>query len=84
MRDPPRVALVHDWLDTWGGAENVLGELLHLYPRADLYTLVDFMPPGPRRLLGAPRANLMAAASPARAHLVPLRPAADARRGGAV
>lgn len=57
MRDPPRVALVHDWLDTWGGAENVLGELLHLYPRADLYTLVDFMAPGPRRLLGAPRAH---------------------------
>ncbi|MFO1413403.1 MAG: glycosyltransferase [Burkholderiales bacterium] len=39
-----RIAVVHDWLDTWGGGENVLAEILRLYPDADLYSLVDFMP----------------------------------------
>lgn len=50
MRSPPRVALVHDWLDTWGGAENVLFELLRLFPDADLHTLIDVMPDSHRRL----------------------------------
>ena len=39
-----RVAIVHDWLDTPGGAERVLASLLRLYPDADVYTIVDFMP----------------------------------------
>lgn len=34
-----KVALVHDWLVTFGGAEKVLKELLELYP-SNLYTLV--------------------------------------------
>ena len=38
-----RVALVHDWLDTWGGGEAVLAELLRVFPGADVYTLVDFL-----------------------------------------
>jgi glycosyltransferase involved in cell wall biosynthesis len=50
-----RVALVHDWLDTWGGAENVLVELLSLFPDADLYTLIDVMPAALRERLGARR-----------------------------
>ena len=25
---PRRVAVVHDWLDTWGGGENVLARIL--------------------------------------------------------
>ena len=50
---PARVAICHDWLDVWGGAENVLAEILSLFPRADLFTLVDFMPPQTRRGLGA-------------------------------
>lgn len=33
-----RVALVHDWLNQQGGAENVLEELVHLYPGAPVYT----------------------------------------------
>lgn len=46
------VALVHDWLDTWAGGENVLAELVTLYPAATIYTLVDVMPPALRRRLG--------------------------------
>ena len=38
-----RVALVHDWLDSWGGGESVLAELLRAFPSADVHTLVDFL-----------------------------------------
>jgi glycosyltransferase involved in cell wall biosynthesis len=47
-----RTAIVHDWLDTWGGAELALAELLALFPDADLFTLVDFMPHADRARLG--------------------------------
>jgi glycosyltransferase involved in cell wall biosynthesis len=49
----PRIAVVHDWLDTWRGGENVLGEILRVFPEADLFALVDFLPEELReRLLG--------------------------------
>lgn len=47
-----RVAVVHDWLTVVGGAERVLGEILELFPSADLYSLVDFLPPSERGWLG--------------------------------
>ncbi len=50
-----KVALVHDWLDTWGGGENVLVELLHAYPGADVFTLVDHLAPEDRQRLGGAR-----------------------------
>jgi glycosyltransferase involved in cell wall biosynthesis len=50
-----RIAIVHDWLDTWGGAELALVELLALFPEADVFALVDFMTPEDRARLG-PRA----------------------------
>ncbi|MFO1316104.1 MAG: glycosyltransferase [Burkholderiales bacterium] len=53
----PRVALVHDWLDTWGGGENVLAELIRAYPDADLFALVDFLPDTLRPLLAGKRAR---------------------------
>lgn len=39
-----RVALVHDWLVTYAGAERILEELVKLYPDADIFSLVDFLP----------------------------------------
>ncbi len=45
--DGPRVALVHDWLNQLGGAENVLEEMLRLFPGAPVYTSIyaaDRMP----------------------------------------
>ncbi len=36
-----RVAIVHDWLETPGGAELVLDELLALFPGAELFTMID-------------------------------------------
>lgn len=38
-----RVAVIHDWLVTWAGAEKALAEILQLYPQAELYTLVNFL-----------------------------------------
>lgn len=35
-----KVAIVHDWLVTYGGAEKVLEEQLSLFPAADIYTLL--------------------------------------------
>ena len=40
-----KVAIVHDWLVTYAGAERVLEQLLVLYPQADLFSVVDFLPP---------------------------------------
>lgn len=37
-----RVAVVHDWLVTFGGAERVLRQILRLFPQADLFALCDF------------------------------------------
>ena len=48
-----RIAIVHDWLDTWRGGENVLAEALAVFPHADLFALVDFLRPDERsRVLG--------------------------------
>jgi glycosyltransferase involved in cell wall biosynthesis len=47
-----KTAIVHDWLVTYAGAERVLEQLLLLYPEADLYSLLDFVPPGERGFLG--------------------------------
>nr|WP_299240479.1 glycosyltransferase family 4 protein [uncultured Halomonas sp.] len=41
---PWRVAIVHDWLVTNGGAEKVLEALLRAFPQADIFTLVDTLP----------------------------------------
>ena len=46
-----KVAIVHDWLVTYAGAERVLEQILLLYPEADLYSLVDFMPEAERAFL---------------------------------
>jgi len=52
----PRIAVVHDWLDTWRGGENVLAEILRVYPDADLFALVDFLDDDLRARLGGKRA----------------------------
>jgi glycosyltransferase involved in cell wall biosynthesis len=52
-----RVAIVHDWLDTWRGGENVLAEIAALHPDADLFALVDFLPAAERARLGGRHAT---------------------------
>lgn len=43
-----RVAIVHDWLYTIGGAERVLHEMIKCYPNADVFCLFDFLKPEDR------------------------------------
>lgn len=47
-----KVAIVHDWLVTYAGAERVLEQMLACYPQADLFSLVDLMPFEQRAFLG--------------------------------
>ena len=51
-----KIALVHDWLDTWRGGESVLAEFCRMYPQADLYALVDFLGGADRERLAGRRA----------------------------
>jgi glycosyltransferase involved in cell wall biosynthesis len=46
-----RVAIVHDWLTVYGGAEKVLEQIIMLYPEADIFSLVDFLPQDRRGIL---------------------------------
>lgn len=43
-----KVAIIQDWLVTYAGAEKVLEQLLKIYPEADLFSLVDFLPENQR------------------------------------
>ena len=46
-----RVAIVHDWLETFAGSESVLEQLLLCFPDADLFAVVDFLKPEDRQFL---------------------------------
>lgn len=46
-----KVAIVHDFLYTFGGAERVLEQMLHVFPEASLFSLFDFLPPEKRGFL---------------------------------
>ena len=46
-----RIAIVHDWLVVYAGAERVLEQMLACYPDADLFSLVDFLPAGQRAFI---------------------------------
>ncbi|HCN71956.1 MAG TPA: glycosyl transferase family 1 [Pusillimonas sp.] len=50
-----KVAIVHDWLVTYAGAERVLQEMLHCFPDADLFSVVDFLAPGQRDFIANKR-----------------------------
>ncbi len=39
-----KIAIIHDWLTVYAGAEKVLEAILEIYPSADLFSVVDFLP----------------------------------------
>ena len=47
-----RVAIVHDWLYTLGGAEKVLAGMLACFPDAEIFCLFDTLPSAERERLG--------------------------------
>jgi glycosyltransferase involved in cell wall biosynthesis len=50
-RSCARVAIVHEWLDTYAGSERVLEQLLLCFPNADLFAVVDFLDEAERDFL---------------------------------
>jgi glycosyltransferase involved in cell wall biosynthesis len=46
-----KIAIVHEWLDTYAGSERVLEQMLDLFPEADLFTVCDFLQPSDRGFL---------------------------------
>lgn len=46
-----KIAIIHDWLVTFAGAERVLQQLLFCYPEADVFCVVDFLDEGQRSFL---------------------------------
>ena len=50
-----RVAIVHEWFEIYAGSERVVEQLLQLFPHADLFAVVDFLPETERAFLGGRR-----------------------------
>jgi len=46
-----RIAIVHEWLESYAGSERVLEQLLVLFPDADLFAVCDFLPANERGFL---------------------------------
>ncbi|RFC36373.1 MAG: Glycosyltransferase involved in cell wall bisynthesis [Candidatus Nitrotoga sp. LAW] len=46
-----KIAVIHDWLTVYAGAERVLEQILLCYPNAELYGVVDFIPSKKRGFL---------------------------------
>lgn len=44
VKKPKKIAIVHDFLYCYGGAERVLEQMINCYPEADLFSLFDFLP----------------------------------------
>jgi glycosyltransferase involved in cell wall biosynthesis len=42
-RGAARIAVVHDWFPAYRGGERVVSSLLELFPKADVFTLFDFL-----------------------------------------
>ncbi len=39
-----RIAIVHEWFVNYAGSERVVEQILNLFPHADLFAVVDFLP----------------------------------------
>ncbi len=76
-----RIALVHEWLLTHGGSEEITGQLCQLFPEAELFTLIADPVPSLRALIGERRIHtsfLQRIPTATRSHrrLLPLMPRA--------
>ena len=47
-----KVAIIHEWLESYAGSERVLEQLLACWPEADIYAVCDFLPEAQRHFLG--------------------------------
>ena len=51
LKSKRRIAIVHDWLPVYGGAERVLEQMLKVYPDADVFSLIDALNDENRKFL---------------------------------
>ncbi len=74
----PRVAVVHEWLTIPGGSEQVVVELLELFPHAELFTSIYDPAPWPAQITERPvHASYLSRLPGARAHYRRLLPLMD-------
>ncbi|MBE9541371.1 MAG: glycosyltransferase, partial [Proteobacteria bacterium] len=52
-----KTAIVHEWLLSYAGSEKVLEQIVGLYPEADLFSTLDFLPDGKRGFILDKRVN---------------------------
>jgi glycosyltransferase involved in cell wall biosynthesis len=50
-----KVAIVHEWLETYAGSERVVEQMLEVFPDADIFVTCDFMPDAERAFLKGKR-----------------------------
>jgi UDP-N-acetylmuramyl pentapeptide phosphotransferase/UDP-N-acetylglucosamine-1-phosphate transferase/glycosyltransferase involved in cell wall biosynthesis len=46
-----RVAVVHDFFDSFGGPERVVAQILNIFPHSDLFAITDFLPADQREFI---------------------------------
>jgi len=46
-----RVAVIHEWLESYSGSERTLEQILEVFPQAELFCLVDWLPSEERAFL---------------------------------
>ncbi len=54
---PRRIAVVHDWLTVYAGGEKVLEQIFEIWPEADLFSVIDFLPDDLRHFVKGKRAT---------------------------
>jgi len=52
-----KVAIVHEWFVNYAGSERVVEQMLELFPEAELFSIVDFLPDSERGFLKGKKAN---------------------------
>ena len=52
-----KIAIVHDWLVTYGGAERVLAQMLLCFPQADVFAVIDGLAPKDRIFLNGKKVH---------------------------
>ncbi|MCZ8523113.1 MULTISPECIES: glycosyltransferase family 4 protein [Paenibacillus] len=53
-----KVALIHEWIVNYAGSERVLEQLVSLFPQADIFCVVDFLPDGERGFINNKKTNV--------------------------
>lgn len=52
-----KIAIIHDWLVVYNGAEKVLEEILKIYPEADLFSTVEYLEESDRKFIMNKKVN---------------------------